>query len=206
MRHHCICLYWANTIGAYAAFTSSETRFLLNVTQNTTEVQWRKSRKLISLWLIWKSWPCHSVLSAVRSLASADVVYITHVFPSWHTSPCEIDIIYIICHLIPAIRQSLPIWQSAFYEIHSPGSSKPTGWEVPSTEEHALLQNNGSPTTALSNSCIYFIHWVHFLHRWESFCALQRNAVRDQNLQFNIYYLQFAGLLGIMCSLFKLNK
>lgn len=37
-----------------------------------------------------KSWMCHSVLSAVQCLASADVVYITHVYPPWHTRLSEI--------------------------------------------------------------------------------------------------------------------
>lgn len=69
-----------------------------------------------------KSWMCHSVLSAIQRLASADIVYITHVSPPWHTSLREIgDSINITCHLISALRQSLSIWQSAFYEMVTAG-------------------------------------------------------------------------------------
>ncbi len=154
-------LYLVNrkSIRRYIAFTSSETQFLLAYTHTQTHTHTHThthtlyyrgpamEEKETHFSLVnTKSWMCHSVLSAVQSLASADDVYITHVCPPWHTSMSEIgDIIYIMCHLISA-----PDGHRLFGNLHFMRSTPlaPAGQltgRFPDTEEHALLYNTMVP-------------------------------------------------------------
>lgn len=162
--------YWLNTktSGRSTTFTSGETQFLPDYQlthrhpHKHTHTQYHQGPTMEEKETHFspvnmKSWMCHSILSAVQRLASADVVYITRIYPPWHGSLSEIgDVIYIMCHLISALRQSSPIWQSAFYEIHSSGCSRPAGWEVPwRRRAHATVQHNSSPATRLSISTAF---------------------------------------------------
>lgn len=88
-------------ITGWRYFSSGESQFLPNMrtislhSQTNTHPQYHYSPVMeeqethFSL-VNMKSWMCHSVLSAIQCLASADVVYITHVYPPWHTRLSEI--------------------------------------------------------------------------------------------------------------------